>query len=466
MLRRNKLMFRINHVNRLSTGLAFPGAWNHAFLPPSSNHQSAIMPIGSKSKFLFFIILLAFFLGSNPASARPLHHHTHKTHRHQHAGVARSASYADIVIDAESGQILHATDPDSLRHPASLTKMMTLYLTFQAIESGRVGLNQYLPISANAAEQSPSKLGLRPGQHIRLEDAILGIVTESANDAAVAVGEWLGGSESGFAAMMTRQAQALGMTRTHFNNPSGLPNDGQVTTAHDMAILGAALIYHFPQYYTYFSTGEFTYAGLTHHNHNHLMERYDGMDGIKTGYIRASGFNLVASAKRGSTRLIGVVFGGHSTLARDNRMAQLLDQAFDRVENGTISVNAPAGGAEGDSDDDDKSSTGFVSLPAKGAAVFPVQPQSSRVPKASSGSASWGVQIGAYSDPAVGRQALAALVNSAPQILGNAAPQVQKIATGNVNMYRARLMSLDQHTAEAVCASIVKQGNTCQTVAP
>lgn len=424
-----------------------------------------------KSKFLFIIIALTSIIAAHPAEAkRALHHHVHRVaHRHAHAGVARSAAYADIVIDAESGEILHATDPDRLRHPASLTKMMTLYLTFQAIEDGKIGLNESIPVSENAAEQQPSKLGLRPGQRIRVEDAILGVVTESANDAAVALGEWQGGSESGFAAMMTREARALGMSNTHFNNPSGLPNDGQVTTARDMAVLGSALIAHFPQYYTYFSTTEFTYAGITHHNHNHLMDRYDGMDGIKTGYIRASGFNLVASAKRGSTRLIGVVFGGHSTLERDNRMAQLLDQAFNRIENGTRVATSPTNGAEGDADDD-SSVAGYVGLPAKGAtipatkaakAMPAVQPVSS-----SSGKNNWGVQIGAYSDPAVARQVLAALMNGAPQYLGNAKPELQPVVSNRVTMYRARLVSLDQKTAEAVCASFIKQGQSCQTLPP
>lgn len=431
------------------------------------------MLFSKKSKFLFIIILLSSFMAAHPAEAKkPVHHHARHARHHAHLGVARSAAYADIVIDAESGEILHATDPDRLRHPASLTKMMTLYLTFQAIEAGRVGLNQYLPVSVNAAEQQPSKLGLRPGQRIRLEDAVMGIVTESANDAAVAVAEWLGGTESGFAAMMTRQAHALGMTKTHFNNPSGLPNDGQVTTAHDMAILGDALVYHFPDFYTYFSHDEFTYAGLTHHNHNHLMDRYDGMDGIKTGYIRASGFNLVASAKRGSTRLIGVVFGGHSTLERDNRMAQLLDQAFDHVENGTTTTNAPDNGAEGDADDD-SSASGYVKLPAKGASKFSDSVTTKRsltATKVSAGSNTWGVQIGAYSDAEVAQKVLNALIKGAPQILGNAKPEIQRVPSGSppneVTLYRARLMSLDQHTAEAVCASFNKQGQICQTIAP
>ncbi|MEO5363119.1 MAG: D-alanyl-D-alanine carboxypeptidase [Magnetococcus sp. DMHC-8] len=251
-----------------------------------------------------------------------------KQAKHHRPAVNTTAGYADLVMDARTGRILHATHPDELRHPASLTKMMTLYLAFQALKSGHLRLDQMLPVSQHAANQEPSKLGLRAGQQIRVEDALLGLVTKSANDATMVVAEALGGSEEQFARMMTNKAKSLGMHRTVFRNPSGLPNDEQVTTARDMAILGYALIYHHPQYYPYFSRGGFTYAGVRHNNHNHLMSRYRGMDGIKTGYIRASGFNLVASTVRGPTRLIGVVFGGRSAVARDNRMAVLLDQSF------------------------------------------------------------------------------------------------------------------------------------------
>ena len=435
------------------------------------------MRFGKKSTFLIIIIALSSFCVANPAYAKKkvVHHHARKVHRHVRAGVDRSASYADIVMDAESGEILHATDPDRLRHPASLTKMMTLYLTFQAIDAGRLSLNEYLPVSENASEQQPSKLGLRPGQRIRAEDAIMGLVTESANDAAVVLGEWLGGSESEFATMMTKQAHALGMSKTHFSNPSGLPNDSQVTTARDMAVLGDALIYHFPQYYPYFSHNEFTYAGITHHNHNHLMDRYDGMDGIKTGYIRASGFNLVASAKRGSTRLIGVVFGGHSTLERDNRMAQLLDQAFDRAENGTKTAGGSANGAEGDADDDSNGVAGYVGLPAKAATARAAKPQPAKIVVASAkmqdaNPNNWGVQIGAYSDPDVAQKVVSSLINGAPQILGNARPEIQRVAAApppnDTPLYRARLMGISRQSAEAVCASFIKQGQSCTTIAP
>ncbi|MEO5332078.1 MAG: D-alanyl-D-alanine carboxypeptidase [Magnetococcus sp. YQC-5] len=253
--------------------------------------------------------------------------------KHVLPAVDSTANYADLVMDGKTGRILHATSPDELRHPASLTKMMTLYLTFQAIKSGQLDLDQLLPVSQHASVQVPSKLGLRVGQKIRVEDALLGLVTQSANDATVVLAESLGGTEENFAQLMTGKARELGMSRTVFRNASGLPDPEQVTTARDMAILGYALINHHPQFYPYFKRSGFTYAGVRYNNHNHLMSRYHGMDGIKTGYIRASGFNLVASTVRGSTRLIAVVFGGRSSTARDNRMAALLDQSFAQLEN-------------------------------------------------------------------------------------------------------------------------------------
>ena len=194
-----------------------------------------------RQKLALFVLMLVFAACPHEAEAAKKHHHAHHPkHHHVAAGVDRGAGYSDIVIEADTGRIVHATDSDSLRHPASLTKMMTMYITFQALESGRLALDQLLPVSENASYQSPSKLGLRAGHSIRVQDAILGVVTESANDAAVVLGESLGGSEEGFAAMMTKQAHALGMTKTLFRNPSGLPDPEQVTTAHDMAVLGAA----------------------------------------------------------------------------------------------------------------------------------------------------------------------------------------------------------------------------------
>ncbi|MBF0098941.1 MAG: D-alanyl-D-alanine carboxypeptidase [Magnetococcales bacterium] len=316
----------------------------------------------------------------NRRSAHKVAHKVGKSHKIQKAAhgkrgrVAKrqpppvdrqSANYADLIIEARTGRILHSTDPDELRHPASLTKMMTLYLAFQALKTGQLHLNQMLTVSHNAASQEPSKLGLRPGQQIRVEDALLGLVTKSANDATVVVAEALGGSEEQFARIMTNRARALGMKSTVFRNPSGLPNAEQVTTARDMAILGYALIYHHPQFYPYFSREGFTYAGIRHNNHNHLMSRYRGMDGIKTGYIRASGFNLVASTVREQTRLIGVVFGGRSAVSRDNKMASLLDQAFARVHQEKL--NRVAETEEG-------SAVNYVMVPSQIPGFGPEQP--------------------------------------------------------------------------------------------
>ena len=200
---------------------------------------------------------------------------------------------ASIVIDADTNTVISQDNPDRLLHPASLTKLMTLYMAFEALETGRISLQSSLPVSALAQSQEPTKLDLVAGQRIRVEDAILGLVTLSANDAAVVMAEGLGGSEDRFAQLMTRKAHQIGMINSNFRNPNGLPDPGQISTARDMAILARSMIRNFPQYYHYFSVREFTYNGVVYANHNHLMSRYEGMDGLKTGFIRASGFNLV-----------------------------------------------------------------------------------------------------------------------------------------------------------------------------
>jgi len=235
---------------------------------------------------------------------------------------------SSIVLDAESGKVLSEHNADLPNYPASLTKMMTLYLLFDAVEQGKVKLDQRFTVSRWAAAQAPSKLGLVGGQAIAVRDLVLAIITKSANDAAVTVAENMAGSESAFAERMTQKARALGMTSTAYRNASGLPHPAQLTTARDLAKLARALYRDFPHEYAYFATEEFTYNGVTHVNHNHLMQSFEGMDGIKTGYIRASGFNLAASAVRDNRRLIGVVMGGLTAHARDAEMAHLLNTAF------------------------------------------------------------------------------------------------------------------------------------------
>lgn len=240
------------------------------------------------------------------------------------AQAARDARYAAIVVDANSGKTLHSENSSSRRYPASLTKMMTLYLTFEAMAAGKIGKSTQVPFSAQAAAKPPTKLGVPAGRSVTVEAAILALVTKSANDAATALGEMLGGSEAGFARMMTAKARQLGMANTVFRNPSGLPDPGQFTTARDMATLGLALREHYPQYYAYFSTRSFTFGRQRMANHNRLLGRIKGVDGIKTGYIRASGFNLVTSVNDGNRRLVAVVMGGASGSSRDARMAELI----------------------------------------------------------------------------------------------------------------------------------------------
>jgi D-alanyl-D-alanine carboxypeptidase len=267
--------------------------------------------------------------------------------------------YASIVIDGETGAILSQTNADKILHPASLTKMMTLMLTFEALESGKLRPTDRITISKHAAAQSPSKLGLAAGSKIRVQDAIYAVVTKSANDISVALAEAVGGTEANFVKMMNARAHSIGMNRTVFRNPSGLPDARQVSTARDMAKLGRHLIYSHTAYYSVFNKKEFVYNGVTYRNHNRLMDSYAGMDGLKTGFINASGFNLVASAKRGNQRLIAVVFGGKTTHSRNTHMASLLDKGFKDIErvrmasnianiNGSNIVNASASSTDSD----------------------------------------------------------------------------------------------------------------------
>ena len=246
--------------------------------------------------------------------------------------------YASIVMDAETGIVLRERYADKRLHPASLTKMMTLYMTFDALERGKLTRNQRIWISPHAASMVPSKLGLKPRSTIRVEDAIYALVTKSANDIAVALGEAISGTETQFAIDMTRKARQLGMRKTVFKNASGLHHRKQVSTARDMARLSQALLKNHPRYYKYFNANTFTYRGKTYRNHNRLKNTYTGMDGIKTGYVAASGFNLAASAKRDGRRLIGVVFGGRTSKSRNAHMAQILDQGFSKAKTLRLTV--------------------------------------------------------------------------------------------------------------------------------
>lgn len=282
---------------------------------------------------------------AQPAVAASRHaktHHAkviHHQNRYKKTAVASRfarptdpAKDAALVIDGRTGATLYARNDDALRHPASLTKMMTLYLLFDALKQGKVTMDTPLKVSAHATRANPTKLYLKKGETIPVETAIKAIVVLSANDVAVTIAENLGGTESNFAKMMTEKAHQLGMKNTNYNNASGLPDPGQITTADDLAILARHVAYDFPQYFHYFSTVSFSWHGTPHITHNNLIGNYEGADGIKTGYTNASGFNLVSSVVRNGEHVIAVVMGGYSAKSRDREMVRLLDETFNRAK--------------------------------------------------------------------------------------------------------------------------------------
>lgn len=253
--------------------------------------------------------------------------------------IPTSTKYASLVVDASSGKTLYSVNADQPRYPASLTKMMTLYFLFEALETGRITRSTQIPVSDYARGRPPTKIGFKSGETIDVDSAIKALCVKSANDVAVAVGEYFGGSEENFAAMMTAKARSLGMRRTVFRNASGLPDDGQVTTARDMAVLGLALRARFPQYYNYFSATDFGYRGKLVRGHNDMLGRVRGVDGIKTGYIRASGYNIVTSVNADGRKMVIVIMGGETARARNAEVEALIARFMPQPGDGLLSFH-------------------------------------------------------------------------------------------------------------------------------
>ncbi|MBZ9537347.1 MULTISPECIES: D-alanyl-D-alanine carboxypeptidase family protein [Modicisalibacter] len=391
--------------------------------------------------------------------------------------------YASIVIDAASGEVLSAANADAPRYPASLTKMMTLYLLFEALDSGRLSLNDRLAVSAHAADQPPTKLWLKTGGRIAVKDAILAMIVRSANDVAVVVAENLARSEPAFARRMTARARALGMNHTVFRNASGLPDDAQVTTARDMATLSMHLMRDFPQYYGYFARTEFRFRGKTIPGHNNLLDSYPGTDGLKTGYINASGFNVATSAVHDGRRIVSVVMGGFTARSRDAHMARLLDRGFVRASlmdgNDWVAKTALFDGpgqaarraatattvamAEAPSARADSAVVG------QGDAGDPIraliaQAKAGDTPGGSAVSAAWAIQVGAFSTrhqaQSLASRAAAALAAD----LRSARPAVMA-AEGDASVFRARVVDLRESQARRSCQQLQQQGMECVVVA-
>ncbi|MEQ8348261.1 MAG: D-alanyl-D-alanine carboxypeptidase family protein [Sneathiellaceae bacterium] len=428
---------------------------------------------------------------------------------------AQARKYASIIVDARTGDVLHERHAADLRYPASLTKIMTLMLAFDAIKSGKLDLEQRLKVSAHAAAQPPSKLGLRAGQTITVRELILALVTKSANDAAVVLAEGLGGTESGFARKMTSRARQLGMKDTTFRNASGLPDRRQQTTARDMAKLALGMLSEHPDRYRYFSIQTFNWRGRTYKNHNHLLGRYEGTDGIKTGYIRDSGYNLVASVQRDGQRLIGVVFGGRTGASRDTHMAKLLDRGFrhlkddgDLIQEAFKSIELPslissahaatpwavplprprptsgaallaqalsprsdsvAGGtafssglalgrdaAIGQVEQGDASDDAAPAGPTRLVAARPATPSDG----------SWAIQVGAFRGLDSARRRAADAASRAPGLLSTDQVRIMPLDTQQGRLYRARLIGLTQRSAVDACRRLVTRDFSCITLSP
>jgi len=356
-----------------------------------------------------------------------------------------SDRYSSMVVDAADGRVLWSANPDAPRHPASLTKMMTLYMAFEALRDRRIALNQLVPVSPHAASMIPTKLDLVPGTRITVEEAILGMVTLSANDAAVALGELLGGDEDRFAQMMTLRARALGMAHTVFRNASGLPDPDQWTTARDLTILARHLIYDFPDDYRYFSVESFRFHGRTILSHDFLLRSYPGADGIKTGYTDSSGSNLVTSAMRDNVRLVGVVLGAAHASERDQHMVALLDQGFTTMDVPPPPHHEPIRLA---------SRAAMPSLIAAAHAAT-LQPPPPSPPRAAP---KWGVQVGAFTSEAAARHAAAA----AQRVVEGGEIRVEAAsAKGKNTAWRAQLTGLSAAEAREGCAALAKHRMPC-----
>ena len=383
------------------------------------------------------------------------------------------------MIDADTGRVLSEMNADSITYPASLTKMMTLYLTFEALNSDRLRLDQYLPVSSEAASKSPTKLHLIPGDSVQVHDLILGVVTKSANDAAAVLAEGLAGSEPAFADRMTAKARQLGMTSTVYRNASGLPDPEQRTTAREVAQLALALYHDFPREYRYFATRQFSFRGRLVLTHNHLLEWYDGADGIKTGYIGASGFNLAASAVRNGHRLIGVVMGGASAGSRDREMAALLDQGFTEVGAGATVVGRrepPAPSEMVAETDQPEPARPREKIGQLAKAARKIAAHLSPVAKAEAAPIAhqlrtpgetdrWSVELGAFRVESAAEQAVRSAA-TVPGARGKPVQIVQPSKGGKEHFYRARLLNFSPQEAQGACAALHKKKIECSAVPP
>ncbi len=424
---------------RLATPLARPSFWKAV----------------KRYMFVTFIVFGLGLLTSLPAMANP--------------------KYASIIVEESSGRVLYSRNADKQLFPASLTKIMTLYLLFESLQNRRITLSTLMKVSKVAASRSPSKLYLKPGQTITVENAILALVTKSANDVATVVSEHLGGSERNFAKKMTRKAKAIGMKRTIFKNASGLPNQAQLSTARDMARLGIAIRRDFPQYFKYFNSTSFNWKGRKFRNHNKLLTQFAGTDGIKTGYINASGFNLVATTERNGVRLVGVVFGGKTGKSRDKHMISLLNRQFKRIK--PVQVKSTPLPATPLSRPDNFLAANLhpefqkppvtkdrqiVSRPLVRAETISLAPSVNTLPRqVSVPSPLWSIQVGSFTRRVSAHKAAIKARRTASDELNLTPAELSVVTRGGLPLWRVRFRNLDENQARAACAALLSAGSAC-----
>lgn len=352
------------------------------------------------------------------------------------AAHAAKRSISSIMIDAETGKVLFASNADERRAPASLTKMMTLYITFNALDKGMISMEDKLPVSRTAANRSPTKLGLKVGEKIKVKDAIMALIVRSANDCATVLAEGLGYKEDKFAQTMTQVAKELGMKNTIFKNASGLPNRAQISTARDMAVLGAAIYHHFPEYYKLFSAKKFSYNGKTYYTHNHLLESFEGADGLKTGYTNAAGYNIVTSAHRDGNRVIAVTMGHNTIKGRDRQIAQMMNRGLKKLAlaDNIVSPNIYA--------------------------------QNTNEVKKIAVENTWGVQVGAFSNYAKAHKyALSIRQQVNTPSVRNSIIDIEPTNKGSAVVYRSKLIGLKKNEADNTCNRLKKTNKSCIVIA-
>lgn len=382
---------------------------------------------------------------------------------------AASAATSSIMVNAENGKVMYESNADQLRYPASLTKLMTLYITFNALEKGRLKLTDKLKVSRVAAGRSPSKLGVGAGTTITVKDAIMAVIVKSANDCATVLAEHFSKSEAEFAVLMTQTARKLGMKHTVFKNASGLPNSQQKTTARDMATLAMAVYNHFPQYYKWFAQNSFQYKGHTIYGHNHLLKTFAGADGMKTGYTAASGYNIITSAKRYNKRVIAVTMGHRYWNERDKKAALMMDKGLLNLKkSNNINIAALKKEIDGGAYTAQVASVNKrVALPrtAKSATVNQKVTKVTKTAVQAVSNGKYAVQVGSFSDYQRAKNYALATKNNLAKKFAVYNIKVEKIQAQNKTMYRSKVVGLAKNDASKICQTMKRENKSCFVVA-